>query len=141
VRRATTSLETLESRVLFSAFGGTPWAVPGLIQAENFDTGGEGVAYHDMTTANDGARYRTADAPDISDFGYLDDRTYAVGWNAPGEWLQYTVNVTTAGTYMLGARISSTAGTGSISVSVDGADATGPMALPNTGNLFEGWTT
>jgi len=29
-------------------FGGMPWPIPGLIQAEDFDTGGEGIAYHDI---------------------------------------------------------------------------------------------
>lgn len=31
-------------------FGGKPWPIPGLIQAENFDEGPEGVAYHDTDT-------------------------------------------------------------------------------------------
>ena len=30
-----------------SPFKGTPWPVPGTIEAENFDEGGEGISYHD----------------------------------------------------------------------------------------------
>ena len=45
-------------------FGGTPRAIPGTIQAEDYDTGGEGVAFHDTTAGNSGAQYRT-DAVDI----------------------------------------------------------------------------
>src|SRR5215210_7774622 len=105
--------EGLESRVLFSApYGGTPWPVPGLIQAENYDVGGEGVAYHDTTAANEGGMYRTSEGPDVADGALSDDGTYAVGWMRPGEWLQYTVNVPTAGTYTLGARVSSAVDTG-----------------------------
>src|SRR5215213_4677746 len=79
-------LEQMESRVLFSApYGGSPWPLPGLIQAEDFDTGGEGVAYHDTTAANEGGMYRTADGPDLADGGFNDDGTYAVGWMRDGE--------------------------------------------------------
>lgn len=33
-------------------FGGVPATVPGLIEAENFDYGGNGVGYSDTTPAN-----------------------------------------------------------------------------------------
>src|SRR5258708_1682338 len=46
-------------------FGGTAWAVPGKIEFENYDTGGEGVAYHDLEAANQGGQYRTGDGVDI----------------------------------------------------------------------------
>jgi len=36
------------------AFGGVPANVPGLIQAEDFDVGGEGVAYSDTDPGNNG---------------------------------------------------------------------------------------
>src|SRR5689334_23968636 len=39
-------------------------SVPGTIQLENYDTGGEGAAYHDTTPANEGGAYRS-DAVDI----------------------------------------------------------------------------
>src|SRR5258708_20942217 len=65
-------------------FGGTAWAVPGKVEAENFDTGGEGVAYHDNEAANQGGQYRTSDGVDIeatTDTG----AGYNVGWTATGE--------------------------------------------------------
>jgi hypothetical protein len=40
-------------------FGGQPWPVPGTIQAEDFDNGGEGVAYHDADPANHGGALMT----------------------------------------------------------------------------------
>ena len=44
---------------------GNPWAIAASgttrIQAENFDTGGEGVAYHDTDTANSGGQYRATE--------------------------------------------------------------------------------
>jgi hypothetical protein len=36
-------------------FGGTPIPLPGTFEAENFDNGGEGVAYHDNVAGNAGA--------------------------------------------------------------------------------------
>src|SRR4029450_584825 len=42
---------------------GNPWAIAASgatrIQAENFDTGGQGIAYNDSDTANSGGQYRT----------------------------------------------------------------------------------
>ena len=35
-----------------------PLAIPGTIQAEDYDLGGEGVAYHDTTAGNSGGAYR-----------------------------------------------------------------------------------
>ena len=38
---------------------GVPSVVPGVIEAENFDTGGEGVAYHDTSLISPGnSNYR-----------------------------------------------------------------------------------
>jgi hypothetical protein len=121
-------------------YGGAATPVPGLIQAESYDLGGEGVAYHDTTAANEGGMYRTTEAPDVADGALNDDATYAVGWTRPGEWLQYTVNVTQTASYALDARVSSSVGTAQFRVDVDGADATGTIAVPNTGG-FNAWTT
>src|SRR5207237_10706793 len=82
-----------------ASYGGMPAAVPGQIEAENFDNGGQGVAYSDTTAGNYGGQYRNTDV-DIettTDTG----GGYDVGWIAAGEWLNYTVNVASAGTYTL----------------------------------------
>ena len=42
-------------------FGGTAAAIPGVIEAENFDEGGEGTAYHDLTMGNTPGKYRQTD--------------------------------------------------------------------------------
>ena len=44
-----------------SAYLGTPFNVPGIIQAEYYDNGGEGVAYRDRTPGNSGGRLRSDD--------------------------------------------------------------------------------
>ena len=63
-------------------YGGTPWPVPGVIQAENFDNGGQGVAYYDTTPGNTGGAYRSTDVEiqATSDTG----GGYNVGWLGHG---------------------------------------------------------
>src|SRR4051812_47545089 len=71
-------------------------SVPGTIQAENFDNGGEGVAYHDLTSGNSGnSTYRNATAPGV-DIGTCNDSgasSLCIGWINAGEWLKYSLNI------------------------------------------------
>lgn len=134
-------LEALEDRLTPAStpFGGTPWAVPGPIEAENFDSGGEGVAYHDLEAANQGGSYRTSEGVDIqatTDAG----GGFNVGWVRGGEWLKYTTNVASAGPYDLSLRLANPATGGSLHVEVDGVNVTGSLAVPNTGG-WQNWTT
>ena len=49
---------------------GTPVALPNLIEAENYDRGGEGLAYHDTTTGNSSGAYRTRRRGHPRDLGF-----------------------------------------------------------------------
>ncbi|MDB5272924.1 MAG: C-terminal target protein, partial [Chitinophagaceae bacterium] len=120
-------------------YGGTPWAIPGKIEAENYDLGGQGLAYNETTTANQGGAYRTTDAVDIeasTDTG----AGYNVGYIVAGEWLKYTVNVTTAGTYSLALRVAATAAGKTFHVELDGTNISGTITVPNTG-AWQTWQT
>ncbi len=119
-------------------YGGTAVALPGTIQAENFDEGGASVAYNDTSAANEGGQYRTTsvDVETSADVG----GGYNVGWIAPGEWLKYTVNVTTAGTYDLEMRVASSGSGGTFHIEINGTNVTGAVAVPNTGG-WQTWTT
>src|SRR5207244_9013837 len=86
-----------------SPINGVPAAVPGKIQTEDFNTGGEGIAYHDGDAANNGGQYRTNEGVDIETTGDTGGG-YDVGWTAAGEWMKYTVNVANAGSYNIGFR-------------------------------------
>ncbi|HXW05846.1 MAG TPA: carbohydrate-binding protein [Vicinamibacterales bacterium] len=119
-------------------FGGTAAALPGVVQSENFDEGGRNVAYSDTTTGNSGGAYRSTDV-DIqatSDGG----PGYNIGWMKPGEWLKYTVNVTTTGVYTLEFRVASSSGGAKFHVEVNGTDVTGPMMFPTSGGT-QSWAT
>jgi hypothetical protein len=119
-------------------FGDTPAAVPGTIEAENFDEGGQSVAYFDTAAGNKGGAYRATDVdiqPTTDEGG-----GYSVGWTKTGEWLKYTVTVAATGTYTLETRVA-TIGTGGVfHVEVDGVDRTGPIAVPDTG-AWDAWQT
>ena len=132
-------------------------SIPGKLQCEYYDFGGEGVAYHDYATINSGSgrlnpadgsylnEFRINEAVDISYTKFRDppidnnsynfvepekDQLY-VGWTAPGEWTKYTVNVIKSGTYQLGIKYTSNQN-GKISVSVNDKDVTGPIPIPTT---------
>ena len=125
-------VESLEARQLLSV-------ATVVVQAEAFDTGGEGVAYHDTTSANLGGAYRATEGVDIqgtSDSG----GGYNVGWTAAGEWMQYTVNIPATGTYKLNFRAASSGTGGKFHVNVDGVNMTGAMTVPNTGG-WQAWQT
>jgi hypothetical protein len=90
------------SRVPFS---GTPISIPGKIEAENYDIGGEGLTFHDSDNINQGgSNYRPADGVDIEE---LPPGNIHIGYTAAGEWLEYTINVVQSGTYTITASVSS----------------------------------
>jgi len=119
-----------------SPYGGSPAPVPGTIQAENFDNGGEGVAYHDTSGGNNGGAYRSTDVDIEPAFG----GGYDVGWISAGEWLNYTVNVASAGTYTIQLRVASPSG-GGMHVGFNTASNVWQyLTVPATGG-WQAWTT
>ncbi|MFF4312979.1 discoidin domain-containing protein [Streptomyces sp. NPDC001507] len=121
-------------------YGGTPAAVPGTVQAEDYDTGGQGVACN-VTSVNGNANSYRADGVDLdntSDTG----GGYNLGWTGAGQWFRYTVDVATAGTYTLGLRVAApSAVAGALHLSdAAGANLTGAVDLPATGD-WQTWAT
>jgi hypothetical protein len=122
-----------------SPYGGTAWAVPGTIQAEDFNTGGLGVAYSDDDLSNNGGAYRTSEGVDISTTSDASG-SYHIGWTREGEWLKYTVSVKTSGSYIFNARVASANSGATFHAEIDGVGVTGPITVPNTGG-WGNWTT
>ena len=114
-------------------YTGTPYPVPGTIQAEHFDRGGQGVAYYDKAAGNAGKAYRTKEDVDIISMS----NGYAVNNFQTGEWLKYSIRVAATGQYDISTRVSSAQSGSAFRVEIDGVDATGSMTVPNTG----GWDT
>jgi hypothetical protein len=130
------SVATPPPAVAPAPVSGTPAAIPGVIQAEAFDNGGEGVAYHDTTPGNSGGAYRPGDV----DVQPASGGGYNVGWAVPGEWVAYTVNVATAGAFTAHFRIAAPAAGGRFHLDVGGVDVTGPLVVPSTG-AWQTWQT
>ncbi len=60
--------------------------------------------------------------------------------NTTGEWLEYTVNVATSGTYSLDLNVATANSGRKMRVLVDGKDVAGSISVPNTGGWNE-WET
>jgi len=112
-----------------SSFGGLPASIPGVVEAEHFDIGGEGISYHDVDAVNQGQVFRTSEGVDIVSFtaGSLQ-----VGYLATGEWLEYTVDVAETGLYDVVTDVSSVDGTGFFQLSL-GDVRTTRLQVPATG--------
>ena len=122
-----------------SPYLGGAFALPTMIQAEDFDLGGEGIAYHDTDTGNNGSQYRPSEDVDIetcADSG----GGFNVGWLVPGEWTEYTVSVPTPGDYEFDVRVASLSAGGTFHLEFNGIDETGAITVPVTGG-WQTWTT
>lgn len=109
-------------------FTGQALLIPGIIQAEFFDIGGEGFTYHDSDLKNITSELRPDEGIDIYNLG---NDKYLVADNFPGEWLEYTVNVAEKGEYSITAFIAAFAGGGTFTVKV-GNTISDPVQAPTT---------
>jgi hypothetical protein len=134
-----------------------PQRIPGRLQCELFDVGGPGVAYSDSDGSNSGSGalnpldgsylsgFRAGEAVDLShtkdigpttqDFSQWnrvvpDHDSLYLGWTAPGEWVNYTVQVEKAGQYALDVMYTSN-GEGRFELHVDG-ERRGTVTLQTT---------
>ncbi len=131
------SESTLDHGTVATPYHGTPATVPGTIQAEDFDLGGSGTAFLHTKYANEPTQvaYRTDEAsvhvgPCTSGSASCGHR---VGYVSAGDWLGYTINVKTAGTYAASIMIANAnPGAKTIHFEVDGLNVTGPITLPAT---------
>jgi hypothetical protein len=110
-------------------YNGTAWPIPGTIEAENYDTGGQFVAYYDTTAGNSGGQYRSDDV----DIETCSEGGYDVTNLKVKEWLEYTVNVTSSGLYKITARVASVDSNQQFRIEFDGRDETGPVLFASTG--------
>jgi hypothetical protein len=111
-----------------------------VVQAENYDTGGQGVGYS-VASVNGTANGYRSDGVDVeatSDAG----GGYDIGWTSGGQWFRYTVNVASAGAYTVSIRVAApSAVTGALHVAnASGTNLTGSVNIPATGG-WQTWTT
>ncbi len=122
-------------------YGGTPWAIPGEIEAgkyDEFEGGlGQGITYSDVTAFNEGGTFRPDEYVDTEIDG---NEGATVGWIEAGEWLEYTVNVAQTGAYDVEIRYASEPGGGPFHFSVNGTQVSPDIQLPATGS-WDTWAS
>ena len=128
-------------------YGGKVRTIPGLIEAEDFDLGGEGVGYHDRQTKNPGLGYRLEEAPGIKgmtvpagkpNWYKSNESTPTIGWFFVGEWLKYTVDVK-SGLYDIKIRVATPMNHKAFNIYLDDK-LIDYIQVPNTGEYSE-WIT
>jgi hypothetical protein len=131
-------------------------AIPGRVQCEAYDLGGEGVAYHDSDAKNNGSgnlnppdgsylhAFRKDEGVDIS-YTKVRDQTDTspfnrvapepeqlyVGWTEPGEWVNWTVDVQKEGDYFINIMYTSNRG-GTIGLDLNGQRLVDSIEIPST---------
>jgi hypothetical protein len=125
------------------AWQNTIQQIPGKIECELYNLGGEGVAYHDKDSINNGSgklnpangnflnEFRMKEGVDISytKANDIDNTKYNkvmpemnkfyVGWTENSEWIKYYVNVKETGNYSVGLMYTAN-GDGLIGLDIDG---------------------
>ena len=115
-------------------FRGKEHVIPGKIETEHYDEGKPGEAYYDADEKNLGVDYRGVTQVDIEK---RDDASngHGIGWTKAGEWVAYSVDVKESGDYDVKFVLSAPSEGGKIHLDFNGKDATGPIAVPNTGSF------
>ena len=94
-------------------------AIPGKIQAEDYDSGAHGDAFFDTSPQNSGGHYRN-DAVDIEKVAGTSSQ-YNVGYTYNTEWLRYTLPVEEAGVYKVKFRVArGWSGSAPVDLEIDG---------------------
>jgi len=102
--------------------------VPGTIEAEDYDNGGEGVAYHDTVAGNQGGAYRNDDVDIEAITG-----GYTLAYIRDTEWTQYTATVQQAGDYQVTLRAAAWNGPRTVRI-LAGTTEIGTVTVPLTGS-------
>jgi hypothetical protein len=126
-----------------AAFGGAPGPIPGTLQNEDYDTGGQGLAYSvsSINGSDNGYRSDVVDLESTTDTGGGLD----LGWTSAGQSFRYTVNVATAATYTVSFRVAAASAVGTNAGSFhlqtpSGTNLSGAIDVLGTGG-WQAWTT
>ncbi len=119
--------------------------IPGIVHAVNYDMGKYLSAYSDVdylqipqgTAYNSGYIYRN-DGVDIEKCIDPFSNGYNVGWIKTGEWLKYTVNIASSGTYNVLVNVSAPNTGGKMILSLNGTTIGSILDVPATGG-WQNW--
>lgn len=113
------------------------FTLPGIVQLEDYDEGGQSVSFYDKDFVNEGGAYRE-DGVDIVQVDSTDaSKGYAIGYTQAGEWLEYSVSAVIASKFVFRASVANGLEGGSIRLFIDGKAVTDTIAVPQT----DDWNT
>lgn len=92
-------------------FGGEAISLPGILEAENYDMGGEMISYHTGRTSATSSGYR--DDQENTPIFPVTEGGYCIDQPNAGDWFDYTINVTKAGGLQFEAIVGTTVKDGS----------------------------
>lgn len=125
----------IEKVVAKGAFEGVAQTLPGQLEVERYDVGGEGISYHDEDDKyeSEATTFRNDTGVDLD---VTEDGGYVLGWTKKGEWLTYTVDILYDDTYTWTAKVASGLDGSAFSLQIDGKAIADVIEVPNT----ESWT-
>lgn len=118
-------------------FSGSRITIPGTVQLEEYDLGGQGTAYSDNTDGNEGANFRTDDV-DVAGTGDQGGG-YVVAWAEGGEWLKYSINIESTQNYDFTFRVASPIGGGEFDIYLDNEKIIDGTSIGITGDEWESY--
>lgn len=114
-----------------AAFDGEAAAIPGVVQAEQFDTGGGGYSYSaEFGDAGPGIQR-------ISDTGRAAPGGYFLAGMKAGRYINYAVNVAADGYYAISVRAASAGAGGTVHFNLDQKPLSKPFPLTDTGGATQ----
>jgi aryl-phospho-beta-D-glucosidase BglC (GH1 family) len=112
-------------------FHGEAMPVPGTIEAEDFDMGGNGYTYYDKTDGNQGGDYRPDEDADIYNLNGIN----YIGGIISDEWYEYSVQVEETNDYNIEIYTTSLVGGGTYKISVGNTESE-VLKAPKTADWF-----
>ena len=115
--------------------------IPGTIPAYQYDIGARGLSYMDNDFQNDGdGGYNDGwvgrnDGVDLENSDDDQNIPFTVGWTEAGEWLGYTIQDITPGTYEVSFSIAAPSSGGIFYAQIDGQNL-GVIDVPATGGWY-----
>lgn len=121
------------------------FVIPGVVEAEDYDEGGQGVSYSDKDYVNEGDAYR-ADGVDVVSLegtacGTTPCNGYAIGYTQADEWLEYTLDVKKTLNYDMAVNYATAFETSSMQLFVDGEAITDTIVFEKADTTWNVYKT
>lgn len=115
-----------------SPYNEEPIQIPGVLEVEEYDNGGQGLSYFDTDATNIPGAFRPAEGVDIG----THDGGFILEYVAQGEWIEYTVEVNQGGVYTVSAEVASEQANGTFNIEFEQSNTTTDFTVPSTGNWY-----